>query len=191
MKVIGITGGVAAGKSELARIFRTRGFPVIDADALAHACLAPGGSAHDAVVREFGTADRLTLRQKIFSSPELRKRLERILHPLIQAESQRLMEEYRRAGQALVFYEAALLVETSGYRKLDGLIVVRASESVRRSRLQARSPGAPVDAILQAQISDDAREKAATWIFDNDADRAALERQADDWILKYATRQAP
>lgn len=184
MKVIGITGGAAAGKSELARIFVARGHPVIDADRIAHELLAPSGAAYAAVTAEFGTADRLALRQKIFEEPEARRKLEGILHPLIQAESRRRIAQHRDAGRVVAFYEAALLVETGRHRELDGLIVIHAPREARISRLMARKGITRVEAetILDAQLDDNTRERAADWVLDNSGDRAQLERQADDWL---------
>lgn len=186
MKVIGITGGAAAGKSELARAFAAKGHPVIDADRIAHELLEPGAAGHAPVLAALGTVDRLALRQKIFEQPAARKQLEAILHPLIQAESRRRIEGHRAAGKPVVFYEAALLVETGRHRELDGLIVVRTPRETRISRLMARTgmERGAAEAILAAQLDDAEREAPANWIFENGGERADLQRQADDWLAR-------
>ena len=87
LKVIGLTGGVAAGKSAVARILEAEGYPVIDADAFARSLSQPGGRAADAIQKRFGTLDRKALREIVFRDAASRRELEAILHPLIQEET--------------------------------------------------------------------------------------------------------
>lgn len=187
-EVWGLTGGIAAGKSAAARIFEEQGFPVLDADALSRELSAPGGAAHAAIVRRFGTADRAQLRQIVFADPAARKDLEAILHPMIVAESQarlaRLAQAYSGPGKARIIYEAALLVETGRYRQLDGLIVIDAPVALRRTRLISRDGTSPelADKILSAQASDAERQAAATVLIANTGSIEELRSHIIQWI---------
>lgn len=175
-EIWGLTGGIASGKSTVARIFEQAGIPVVDADEIARAMSQPGGRAHDAIVREFGTADRHKLRQIVFADPERREKLEAILHPLIQQESlARFAEKIAQAKTPPPFlvYEASLLIETGRARDFAGLIVVDAPREIRRQRLIDRDgiDGALADRILDAQaarLSDEARRKQARFLIVND-----------------------
>lgn len=181
--VIGLTGGIACGKSRVAAIIREKAnLPVLDADQISRDLSSEGGAAAEAILREFGTLDRAKLRKKIFSDPAARARLESILHPLIRAESVREISDLARAGAALAFYEASLLVETGKHEDFDGLLVIQAPREARIERLMERdgSTRAQAEAILAAQASDDERRKAADWVIENsgsfeDLERAVLE----------------
>lgn len=150
---VGLTGGIASGKSTVARHFGHLGALVLDADALAHDVLAPGRTAHTAVVERFGREvlgpdgriDRGRLGQIVFSDAAGLAALNAIVHPEVRAELARRTEECRRTGRAwLVVYDAALLVETGEYRALDRLIVVRCARETQERRLAERglSPAA-------------------------------------------------
>ncbi|MFN7684460.1 MAG: dephospho-CoA kinase [Oligoflexia bacterium] len=187
--VIGLTGGVASGKSSVARIFREKaGIPVIDADQIARELSQPGGLAASEIQARFGTLDRAKLRQKIFSNPQLRRELESILHPLIAAESQKRIEEFARAGARYAIYEAALLVETGRHRELDGLIVVEAPLESRIARLMERDSVTRELALsmIQSQASDLQREKAASLLLQNDGTFDELEAQVTPNLLDAA-----
>ncbi|MCM2323997.1 MAG: dephospho-CoA kinase [Oligoflexia bacterium] len=174
----GLTGGIASGKSTVARFFEEADIPVVDADQISRQLSAPGGAAHDAIVQRFGTAERARLRERVFADPKARRDLEAILHPLIQIESLRQMRALAEqwvprhpsgTGPVPIVYEAALLVETGRYRTLRGLIVVEAPREARIERLMKRdgSPRELAEKILGAQASDEARRAAATHVIDN------------------------
>jgi len=145
--VIGLTGGIASGKSAVARVFRERGIPVLDADALGHLVLAPDGGAYAEVLEEFGrgilardgrTIDRHELGRLVFEDPERRARLEAITHPAIGELARKGLEIVRERGYPFAVYEAALLVETGMHRALAELIVVSSSVAAQMDRLCAR-----------------------------------------------------
>jgi dephospho-CoA kinase len=175
LKVIGLTGGIASGKSAVAEVFKSLGVPVIDADQIARALAQPGGAAHDKILKRFGTVDRAELRDLVFSDNAARKDLEAILHPLIQSESKKQIEALAQKSTVLpgiVLYEASLLVETGRFRDLDGLIVVETPRDIRIKRLVQRDSKKGMTAelaqkILNAQASDDERRHAATFVIDN------------------------
>ncbi len=175
-RVIGLTGGIAAGKSTVARFFEKAGVPVIDADQVARELSAPGGAAHEAILKRFGTADRTELRKIVFGDPAARQDLESILHPLIRAES---ASRIARLAAPVVLYEAALLVETGRARELDGLVVVEAPREQRLRRLRARDGIQEELAarMLDAQTSDEERRNAATEVIVNAGGLAELEQK--------------
>ena len=184
--VIGLTGGVASGKSTVARIFREKaGIPVIDADPIARDLSREGGLAAPQILARFGTLDRGELRKKIFSNPLARKELEAILHPLIAEESRRRVAEFARAGAPVALYEAALLVETGRYKELDGLIVVEAPLEARITRLISRDGITREMALnmIQSQATDEQRAHVATLLIQNDGDLHALEEKITPSLL--------
>jgi dephospho-CoA kinase len=194
-KLIGLTGGIAAGKSAVAALLRARGIPVLDADAISREILRPGEPAHADVAREWptvitadGTIDRKALGRIVFADPTARAKLEAISHPRIRA---RVAEETRRLGEqghALVFLEAALLVETGFYRQLDGLVVVTAPVPVQRARLLARDQMTPeeADARLAAQLPPGQKTAVAHHVIDNGGPLAQTASQVDVMLRQLA-----
>jgi len=168
-QIWGLTGGIASGKSTVGLYFAELGVPLIDADQISRMLTAEGGAAHPAILKRFGTADRAKLREIVFKAAEARKDLEAILHPLIILESQKEMDKYVAAGASLIIYEATLLIETGRDKTLDGLIVVVAQREEQRQRLISHRAmsGELADQILNAQISNEDREKAATFVIKN------------------------
>ena len=130
--MVGLTGGIASGKSTVAAMFRARGVPVIDADVLAREVTAPGSEGLAAIVERFGPevldADGALERKKlgaiVFADDEARAAINRITHPRIAAASQRALAALREAGEPLAIYEAPLIVENQIHRGLAALIVV-------------------------------------------------------------------
>jgi dephospho-CoA kinase len=177
VKVIGLTGGIASGKSTAAAIFDELGIPVIDADEIARELRAPGGRARPAIQARFGTAEPARLRELVFGDATARRDLEAILHPLIVEESgKRLAEAALKRKSPVVLYEAALLVETGRHSQLDGLIVVTSPRQERVRRLVARDGATPemAERILDAQLEDDARVRLATHVIENNGSPDAL-----------------
>jgi dephospho-CoA kinase len=175
--VVGLTGGIAAGKSTVAAILVELGVPVIDADQLARELTGPGSETLRALGESFGgeiltaegTLDRVALGRIVFADPAARRRLEMITHPAIQAESRRRIEELARAGHRVVAYEAALLCETGRDRELDRLLVVTADDQRRIERLMARSSlsRAEAEARLEAQMPQAEKAALADYLIDN------------------------
>lgn len=185
----GLTGGVAAGKSTVASIFKKLGYTVIDADQISHQLREEDGAAYPAIMHRFGTADHQKLREIVFGDPKARKDLEAIMHPLIQAESMHrisLLAAAQPGKKLLVFYEAALLVETQRYKTLSGLIVVDAPLEERLERLMARDGISEEIAyqILNSQISEEERRKAADFVIKNTGSIKELEAQVADFLQK-------
>jgi len=189
-RVVGLTGGIASGKSLVAAMLRELGAPVVDADALARVAVEPGRPAYEDIVREFGpevlaedgTLDRKRLADVVFADPAKRKRLEAITHPRIAQLAQQATAEHVARGARVVIYEAALLVENGMYRFLDGLIVVAAAEEeqLRRAVLRDGQGEAAARARIAAQLPLAKKVEVATHVIDNsgtvEETRAQVER---------------
>jgi len=167
--VWGLTGGIASGKSTAGLYFAEKGIPVIDADQISRTLSDENGSARPAIEKRFGTADRIKLREIVFQDENARKDLEAILHPLIVQESQKQIAHHQSAGAKLIIYEATLLVETGRYKTLDGLVVVSSAPEKQLQRLISHRamPAELAGKIIKAQISNEARQKAATYVIEN------------------------
>jgi dephospho-CoA kinase len=189
VRVVGLTGGIATGKSTFSALLRARGAPVVDADALARAVVEPGTPAlaeivrafGEGVLREDGTLDRKLLGARVFADPAARRRLEAITHPAIRAamvgEALRLAAE----GHALLFYDAPLLFEVGLDSSLDSVVVVWAPRAVQVDRLVRRDgmSAADAEARLAAQLPIDDKAARADFVVENAGAPEALASKAD------------
>jgi dephospho-CoA kinase len=188
--LVGLTGGIATGKSTVAGILRSMGVPVIDADQVAREVVEPGEPALDRIAAAFGrdmlspdgTLDRARLRKRIVRDPEARRTLESITHPPIRARIAARALELADAGHEHVVVEAALLVETGSYREYPILLVVSATPEIQIARLVSRDGITEEEAraTLQAQLPLAEKEAVATHVIRNDGDRAALEARVSE-----------
>jgi dephospho-CoA kinase len=188
VRLVGLTGGIASGKSTFAAALRRRGVPVVDADVLARAAVAPGAPALAEIARTFGSEvlapdgglDRKRMAAIVFADPAARRRLEAITHPAVR----RLMAEEtaRLAGQGhdLAFYDTPLLFEVGLDAILDSVVVVWAPPAVQRARLASRDGLAPAeaDARLAAQLPIDEKAARADFVVENVGPTAELEEKA-------------
>lgn len=187
--LIGLTGGIACGKTTVARLLAERGAIVIDADQIARDVVAPGTDGLAAVRTAFGDAaidadgalDRPALGRAVFGDPDARARLEGILHPRIAAESVQRISAALAHDPPLVVYDAALLVETGRADAFRPLVVVTAPVAVQRARLIDRDGLDPdaADARLAAQMPIDEKARYADHLIDNGGTREALAAQVD------------
>jgi dephospho-CoA kinase len=188
---IALTGGIGSGKSSVAALLAGHGAVVVDADAIAREVVEPGTAGLAAVVAEFGAGvlrhdgsmDRPALAALVFHDDERRAALEAIVHPLVAARSQALIES--SPDDAVVVYDVPLLVEGAGgdrgrLAEFDTVVVVEAPLDARLARLHARGLS-PEDARarIDAQATDDQRRAIADHVLDNGADLAALARAVD------------
>jgi dephospho-CoA kinase len=188
LKLVGLTGGIATGKSTVARLIAERGIPVVDADQLAREAVAPGEPALAEIARRWpqviagdGRLDRRRLGAIVFADAVARGRLEAILHPRIAALADERAAALAAQGHPLAFYEASLLVETGRHRDFDGLVVVNASPETQIARVMARDRLARDEARARLAAQLPLREKlaVATSVIDNDGDLAATTAQVD------------
>lgn len=191
--VIGLTGGIGSGKSAAAEAFARLGAAVVDSDEIARRLTDPGGAAMphirslfgDAFVAASGAMDREAMRRRVFSDPAAKLALERLLHPMIRAESQRQIAE---ATPPYVVHVVPLLVESPDYRaRVDRVLVVDAPEETQVARVGARSGLAPeeVRAIMRSQASRAERLAAADDVIDNGGGLDALRAQVEALHVKY------
>lgn len=187
MRVIGLTGGIASGKSTAARTLAELGARVVDADRVAREIVAPGQPALAEIVRTFGremllpdgTLDRKRLGAVIFADADKRRALNAITHPRIAAETQARLGQLRDEGVPVAIYEAALLVENGVHKALDGLIVVACDETTQLARLVARDGYSEADAHARIAAQAPMAEKlaAATWVVDTSGPLADTKKQ--------------
>ena len=190
MRVLGLTGGIACGKSTVARRFREAwDITVVDADQAARTVVEPGTPALVALVRAFGsdilgpdgTLDRAAMRTRIIHDADARKTLEAITHPAILGAVASSLSTAAAAGASVGMVEAALLVETGGYKRYDGLVVVTCQASTQLHRVMARDgvDEAAARAIIATQLPLSDKEAVADWVIRNDGDLQALYEQVD------------
>jgi dephospho-CoA kinase len=187
---VGLTGGIASGKSAVAARWRELGIPVLDADRLVHALYEPGASGAAAVADEFGpefldergAVHRPRLAALVFADPAAVARLNARVHPLVRAATDHWLAEREAEDHAAVVVEATLLVENAGRERFDLLVSVSAPEEVRLARALARSPSSTRGAVLarmRAQLPDDARNAACDIVVVNDGSLDELRAKAD------------
>jgi dephospho-CoA kinase len=186
MLIVGLTGGIGAGKSAAARRFAERGAVVIGADALAREVVEPGTPGLAAIVAEFGPEmvdaegrlDRSRLGGLVFRDEVARRRLEAITHPLIGARRRELV--VAAPAEAIVVHDVPLLVEGRSESSYDAVVVVQAPVQERVRRLRDRGLAADdIERRIAAQASDDARRAVATYLIENDGSLADLDSAVD------------
>lgn len=185
--VIGLTGGIASGKSVVARELRALGVAVIDADLLAREVVAKGSEGLAEVVRAFGeevlqpdgTLDRERVAARVFHDAEARARLNAIVHPRIGQLSLERIAAAQASSTPYVVYEAPLLVETGSYRGLSALVVVATAPATQLTRVIARDGMSTesAQARLAAQMPLEAKVAVADYVIQNDAGVAELTAQ--------------
>lgn len=180
--VIGITGGIGSGKTTVADMFADLGVPVIDADDLARRVVARGEPAHAEIVQAFGRdvladsgeLDRRRMRDRVFSDPDKRERLEAIVHPRVYAEMRRRLDDLESPYAIVV---VPLLIETGGRDVVDRVLVVDSPEELQVERTLQRddTSRAAVEKILAAQVDRRSRLAAADDVIENAASKSVLE----------------
>ena len=193
---VGLTGGVASGKSTVAAILQELGAVVIDADQLARDVVARGTPGLDAVVEEFGrdllTAegdlDRPAMAERVFADDDARRRLEGIIHPLVFEQIQEL--EAAAPPDAIVVHDIPLLAESGRADTFDAVIVVDAPEELQVERMQRERAWSREQALsrIGAQSSRDERLAIATYVIDNSGGLDDLRRQVEEVYHDLADR---
>jgi dephospho-CoA kinase len=164
---VGLTGGLASGKSTVAALFRDLGAVPIDADAIAHALLAPGGRGVGPVSARFGTVDRKALGAIVFADAAARADLNAILHPLIREEIEKELSSLPASAVAVV--DAALLVETGMHRGYDALVVVACRPETQVARAVSRGMAeAEARARIAAQAPVETKTAVADFVIDTE-----------------------
>ena len=198
MILVGLTGGVATGKSTVANMFKQCGAPVIDADLLARQAVKSGKPAWRAIVKLFGTTvikpdrslDRQAIGSIVFRNPKKRRQLERIIHPRVAREQQRLVRRIAtRNPHAVVIYEVPLLFEAGVNKRVDKIIVVTADRETQIARLKKRSGLSRAEALrrISSQMPLAKKIKQADHVLNGTVPRPSLRKQVD-LLLKNLRR---
>ncbi|MHB8173287.1 MAG: dephospho-CoA kinase [Nitrospirota bacterium] len=188
MKKIGLTGGIASGKSTVSQVLSELGARIIDADILAREALLPGTEAYSATVKLFGKRilssdghiDRKALGDIVFRDKDRRAALEGIVHPeVFRLEAEMTGRITNGDPGALIVFDAALLIESGAHRRMDGLIVVWCRKETQIERLVRNCRLKPEEAVsrIESQMPLDEKKKYASWVIDNDGDLQAAIRQ--------------
>ena len=204
MELVGLTGGIATGKSTFAALLRARGAPVLDADLLAREAVAKGSPGLADVVAAFGPEvldaggelDRKRMAARVFADPAAREALERIVHPRVRAAMAGEVARLAAAGAPLAFYDVPLLYEAGREGDVDLVAVVWAPPEAQLERLAARDGmgRAAAEARLTAQLPIDEKAARADAVIANDGPESALAAKADALLADLAGglgRRAP
>lgn len=187
MMLIGLTGGVATGKSTVAKMFGRCGAVVIDADQLAREVVQPGKPAWQDIIHTFGTGvlnpdrtiNRQTLGSLVFSHPRKRRQLERIIHPRVAREQQRLTRQAAKIDpEAIVIYDVPLLFEAGIDKRVDKIVVVTADRETQIARLSKRNGLSRFEALrrIKSQMPMNRKCQFADFVLDGMKDKRYLNK---------------
>jgi dephospho-CoA kinase len=189
MRWIGITGGIATGKSEVTKRLRTLGYDVLDADDISHQVTSPGGAALCEIFRVFGdgvktidgSLDRKVLGALVFGQVDARRQLEAIIHPLVRAQVAAEKLRLKQQGKTIAFYDVPLLYEKHMEKDFDEVVVVATDEKLQLQRLMSRnSLTAPEARVrLQTQIPIQEKAKKTKYVIHNTKDLGFLNSEVD------------
>ena len=197
MKLVGLTGGIASGKSTVAEILKQQGAAIINADVLAREVVEPDRQAWTEIVNTFGiavlqpdrTLDRQKLRAIIFDDAAARKKIESIIHPQVRALAEQRIREHAAAGYAVIVYEVPLLFEGNLQEWLRPVILVACDVDTQRNRLQSRDNLSATQAQkhIDAQMSLEAKRRLADYVIENNGSLEDLKRQVQAVLEKIKT----
>jgi dephospho-CoA kinase len=194
MLTIGLTGGIGSGKTAVADMFKELGVVVIDADVIAHLLVQPGTDALAEIVDTFGKTiltidgelDRARLADIVFGKPELRKKLETIIHPRVRTQIR--MQKQAHEKEPYILVVIPLLLESGQRDLVDRVLVVDAAESTRINRVKTRDGRSEqqIRSIMQNQADDAQRSAAADDRIDNNGPLDELRQRVDELHRKYS-----
>lgn len=192
MRVVGLTGGIATGKTTVARMLASHGLPVIDADELAREVVAPGKPAWHEVVSAFGrqilnedtSLNRARLREIVLQDPAARRRLEDLIHPRVRREVKRRLSELSTAGCEVAVVEVPLLFEAGWADLFHVIVAITAPEEVCVQRLVERHRVSREVARLwiESQMPQEEKARRASWAIANDKDLEGLKTQVEGLV---------
>ncbi|MBO9666106.1 MAG: dephospho-CoA kinase [Bdellovibrio sp.] len=200
MKWIGLTGGIACGKSTVSRLLQKHNIPVIDADEIAREVVRAGSPGLKSIITEFGedllledgSLDRRKLGQRVFGNPDKLHILESITHPLIREETRRRRRNLENLGMPLAIYDIPLLFETKAQEQFDGIIVVSCTKGQQKERLLRRNQWTEdeIEMRMASQIPIAAKEQEADFVLQNNRDEQNLLKEVDRLVAWLETQKS-
>ena len=194
---IGLSGGIASGKSTAREILEGLGFSVADADKIARKTLAPGGLALAPAVQLFGQEilnpqgeiDRAKMAKIVFSDKSQLTKLEQLIHPIVQNEVQKLRQQWQQQGQSISFYDVPLLFEKNLQSQFDFTLVIHCSEKLQRARLKARDQmtDAEIDLRIKNQLPLSQKAQLADYVIENEGSLEDLKLQLEKFLESLQT----
>lgn len=194
MKLVGLTGGIASGKSTVAKILESLGAAIVNADALSREVVEPGREAWQEIVVAFGAEvlqpdqglDRQKLRTIIFNNPAARRKIESIIHPRVRALAEQRIREHTATGFDVVVYEVPLLFEGNLHEWLRPVILVACDVDTQLQRLQQRDglDRAQAQKHIDAQMSLTEKRRLADYVIENNGSLDELKRQVEAVLEK-------
>ncbi len=191
---VGLTGGLASGKSTVSRLLKKQGVPVIDADELAHLALQPGQEPYEKAVSHFGSEilqtdqkiDRKKLAARVFNHPEQLRFLESVVHPFVQAQVAVLRKQAESQGHVVAVYDVPLLFEKNLEKQFDLTLTVGSSEETQIRRVMARNGFTREEALarLRNQLPIAEKIKRSHDSIWNEGSLEELELQVSNWLQK-------
>ncbi|UTR11354.1 dephospho-CoA kinase [Evansella sp. LMS18] len=192
--IIGLTGGIASGKSTVSAMLKKRGFPVIDADIIARETVEPGQEAYDKIVQAFGEEilhednyiDRKKLGSVIFNDEAKRQILNDIVHPAVRKEMKRQAQEYKESGNETVIMDIPLLIESNLLHMVDKVLLVYVPRTLQLERLMKRdgSEREEAESRIASQLPIDEKKSYADAIIYNEGAIEETEKQLDDLLVQ-------
>lgn len=192
--ILGLTGGIATGKSTVTGMLRERGIPVIDADQIAREVVEPGKPAYDAIVGHFGRdilledgqIDRKKLGEIVFSDESERQKLNAIVHPEVRRVMREEAETAEKNGASIVFMDIPLLFESKLQYMVEKIVVVYAPAAMQLARMMERDELEEEQAQkrLRAQFPIDQKREEADFLIDNSRTRGETERQVENMLAE-------
>jgi dephospho-CoA kinase len=194
VKLVGLTGGIASGKSTVAKILESLGAAIVNADALSREVVEPGREAWQEIVVAFGAEvlqpdqglDRQKLRTIIFNNPAARRKIESIIHPRVRALAEQRIREHTAAGYGVIVYEVPLLFEGNLHEWLRPVILVACDVDTQLQRLQQRDglDRAQAQKHIDAQMSLTEKRRLADYVIENNGSLDELKRQVEAVLEK-------
>jgi len=193
MKWIGLTGGISVGKSTVTKILRTLGYEVLDADEFSRQVTAQNGEALPAIFKTFGqelrnpdgSLNREALGAQVFGQAELMRKLEAIIHPLVQQKVSAAKAKLNQQGATIVFYDVPLLFEKNMQSSFDAVVLVYCTEEQQIKRLMDRNSLSQEEAVkrIRSQMPLEIKKAQTNYVIDNSKDLKHLEAEVQRVLM--------